>query len=142
MAFDSRQIVVTGGTGALGTAVVSALLERGAFCHVPFILKAEAERFPHHGHERVRLVETELTDEASVARLYGGVGALWASIHLAGGFAAAPIAATDKKTFMAQIEMNLLSCFLCCRAAVATMTGGGRIVNVTARPGIEPRLGW
>jgi NAD(P)-dependent dehydrogenase (short-subunit alcohol dehydrogenase family) len=141
MDFAGRNIVVTGGTGALGTAVVGALLERNAFCHVPFIHKAEAEQFPHRGPERVRLVETELTDEESVARLYRGASALWASIHIAGGFAAAPIGATDKKAFMAQIEMNLLSCFLCCRASVAAMTGGGRIVNVTARPGIEPRLG-
>src|SRR4029077_565012 len=40
-------------------------------------------------------------------------------------------------------EMNLASAFLCCRAAVRTMkaTGGGRIVNVAARPALEPRLG-
>ena len=30
MEFPGRHVVVTGGTGALGTAVVSALLERGA----------------------------------------------------------------------------------------------------------------
>ena len=36
MSFQDRHVVVTGGTGALGTAVVGALLERGATCHVPF----------------------------------------------------------------------------------------------------------
>jgi NAD(P)-dependent dehydrogenase (short-subunit alcohol dehydrogenase family) len=38
--------------------------------------------------------------------------------------------------------MNLLSCLLCCRAAVNAMSGkGGRIVNVAARAGVEPRSG-
>ncbi|HEX4111215.1 MAG TPA: SDR family NAD(P)-dependent oxidoreductase [Stellaceae bacterium] len=142
--FAGRDLVVTGGTGALGTAVVGALLARGATVHVPWRTKAEADRFPHRGHANVRLVESELADEGAVARLYGGIGALWGSIHIAGGFAMAPIAETDRAAFMAQIEMNLLSCFLASRAAVMALrkTGqGGRIVNVTARPGIEPRHG-
>jgi len=44
---------------------------------------------------------------------------------------------------MAQIDGNLVSCFLCCRAAVNAMlaAGGGRIVNVTARPALEWRTG-
>jgi NAD(P)-dependent dehydrogenase (short-subunit alcohol dehydrogenase family) len=39
--------------------------------------------------------------------------------------------------------MNLMSCMLCCRAAVAAMQGGagGRIVNVSARAGLEWRSG-
>ena len=38
--------------------------------------------------------------------------------------------------------MNLLSCMLCCRAAVTAMAGGGgRIVNVSARAGLEWRSG-
>jgi nucleoside-diphosphate-sugar epimerase len=31
--------VVTGGTGALGTAVVAALIEAGATCHVSWVQK-------------------------------------------------------------------------------------------------------
>jgi NAD(P)-dependent dehydrogenase (short-subunit alcohol dehydrogenase family) len=144
MDYRDRQVVVSGGTGALGGAVVGSLLAAGAFCHVPYIHDGEAERFAHKGHERVRLVGgTDLADEAAVARLYAGVPRLWASIHIAGGFAMAPLVATDKKMLMAQLEMNLASCFLCCRAAVAAMkaSGGGRIVNVVARQALEPRTG-
>jgi NAD(P)-dependent dehydrogenase (short-subunit alcohol dehydrogenase family) len=144
-AFEGREVVVTGGTGALGAAVVGALLERGATCHVPYLAAMEAERFAHRGHERVRLSgPVDLTDEAAVGGFYGGVTRLWGSIHLAGGFAMAPIEHTDSRAFAAQIEMNLTSCFLCCRAAVAAVSAsgvGGRIVNVAARPGLEPRLG-
>ncbi|HXY99150.1 MAG TPA: SDR family NAD(P)-dependent oxidoreductase [Stellaceae bacterium] len=144
MEFRDRHVVVTGGTGALGTAVVAALLARGATCHVPYIIAAEAENFPHRGHERVRLLPTgTLAEEVAVAAVYDGIARLWASIHLAGGFAMSAFAATDKAALMAQLEMNLVSAFLCCRAAVRAMqrAGGGRIVNVAARPALEPRLG-
>lgn len=144
MNYRDRHVVVTGGTGALGTAVVDGLLAAGAICHVPYIHEGEAQRFSHRDHERMRLVaDINLTDEAAVARLYGGIRGLWASIHLAGGFAMGPIGDTDKAALMAQLEINLVSCFLCCRAALASMkqSGGGRIVNVAARPALEPRLG-
>ena len=67
----------------------------------------------------------------------------WASIHIAGGFAAGKVIETDKTALMAQIDSNLVSCFLCCRAAVNAMLagGGGRIVNVAARPALEWRSG-
>ena len=143
--YRNRHVVVTGGTGALGTALVGALIEAGAHCHVPFIDAAETERFPLRNHAQVSLVgDTELTREAAVARLYASVPKLWASIHLAGGFAAAPVGETEKSALMAQIEMNFVTAFLCCRAAVNAMTAGGeggRIVNVAARPALEWRAG-
>jgi NAD(P)-dependent dehydrogenase (short-subunit alcohol dehydrogenase family) len=40
------------------------------------------------------------------------------------------------------LNTNFVTCYLSCRAAVQRFaTTGGRIVNVTARPGLEPRLG-
>ena len=145
MDYRDRQVVVTGGAGALGTAVVSALVEAGATCHVPYIVAAEAERFALRGHRQVVLASvTDLADEAAVDALYSRVPQLWASIHLAGGFAMAPVADTKKSGLMQQMEMNFATAFLCCRAAVNAMTNtgaGGRIVNVAARPALEWRLG-
>jgi NAD(P)-dependent dehydrogenase (short-subunit alcohol dehydrogenase family) len=69
---------------------------------------------------------------------------LWASIHLAGGFAAGKVAETDKQALMTQIDDNFVSCFICCRAAIQAMLAagqGGRIVNVAARPALEWRSG-
>jgi NAD(P)-dependent dehydrogenase (short-subunit alcohol dehydrogenase family) len=145
MDFRDRHVVVTGGTGALGIAVVAALVQAGAVCHVPFMIAAEAERFALRSDPQVKLIETtNLADEAAVARLYDGVPQLWASIHLAGGFAMADVVATTKSDLMTQVEMNFVTAFLCCRAAVAAMTrtgAGGRIVNVAARPALEWRAG-
>ena len=145
MDFRNRHVVVTGGTGALGTAVVGTLVEAGAHCHVPFMHAAEAERFALRSHARVRLVEAQnLADDAIVARLYDGVSELWASIHLAGGFAMAAVAETTTADLRHQVDMNFVTAFLCCRAAVNAFarTGqGGRIVNVAARPALEWRAG-
>ena len=143
MDFSGNQVVVTGGTGALGSAVVGALLAGGASCVVPYVHDAEAQRFPHRGDPNVTLLAvSDLADEAQVAKVYAGLKP-WASVHIAGGFAAGKVAETGKAALMAQIDSNLTSCFLCCRAAVNLMlaSGGGRIVNVAARPALEWRSG-
>jgi NAD(P)-dependent dehydrogenase (short-subunit alcohol dehydrogenase family) len=143
--FRDRHVVVTGGTGALGTAVVGALIARGASCHVPYLVEKEAQRFAHRDHAQVSLIAGgDLADEAAVARVFAAVPRLWASIHIAGGFAAAPLAETAKADLMRQVDTNFVTCFLCCRAAVHAMTqtgDGGRIVNVAARPALEWRSG-
>ena len=142
MDFAGKHVVVTGGTGALGVAVVGGLIAQGATCIVPYRRESEAQRFQHRENPNVKLIAAgDLADEAAVAKLYDS-GPLWASIHIAGGFAPGKVADTDKTALMAQIDGNLVSCFLCCHAAIKAMAGqGGRIVNVAARPALEPRSG-
>jgi NAD(P)-dependent dehydrogenase (short-subunit alcohol dehydrogenase family) len=143
MDFHDRHVVITGGAGALGTAVVAALIEAGAVCHVPCRDEAEAKRFRLREHKQVVLtIAGDLADEAAIVRLYQGVGPLWASIHIAGGFAGAALRETDPATIRQQIDMNFVSCILCCRTAITAMaSGGGRIVNVAARAALEWRSG-
>jgi NAD(P)-dependent dehydrogenase (short-subunit alcohol dehydrogenase family) len=145
MSYAERHVVVTGGTGALGTALVGALLQAGARCHVPFIEAAVSPHFAHAQSKNVTLYAgVDLSDEAQVTKLYSGLPVLWASIHLAGGFAASKITDTSKADLMQMIGINLVSAFLCAREAVKAMVRGevgGRIVNVAARPALEPRHG-
>jgi NAD(P)-dependent dehydrogenase (short-subunit alcohol dehydrogenase family) len=145
MSFEGRHVVITGGTGALGIAVVGALLEAGAVCHVPYRSEDEAKRFPHREHRNASLTALgDLADEGAVNCYYEAIAKLWASIHIAGGFAFAPIEKSDKALLMGQIETNLVSAYLCSRAAVGAFRrsdDGGRIVNIAARPALEPRTG-
>jgi NAD(P)-dependent dehydrogenase (short-subunit alcohol dehydrogenase family) len=142
--FSGRSVVITGGTGALGSAVAAALVAAGARCTVPYVHDGEMERFALRGDARVKLIKVaDLASEADVARAFAGANP-WASIHIAGGFAPGDVADTGKDALMAQLDSNLVSCFLCCRAAVNAMRAGGqggRIVNVAARPALEPRSG-
>src|SRR5260221_9819059 len=147
MDYRDRHVIVTGGTGALGTAMVGGLLEAGAVCHVPYIDRAEADRFAFRNRAEVKLVPgIDLTQEAAIAELYGSVPKLWASIHIAGGFAMAPLGQTTKSDLMRQIDMNFVTPFLCCRAAVNAMLptrAGGRHRNrpPPPAPGRPPGAG-
>ncbi len=143
--FQGRHIVVTGGTGALGGAVVKRLTADGALCHVPTSQGSAPSHFAFADNDGVSL-ETgiDLAEQGAVDRFYAKVPALWASIHLAGGFSMASIADTTADDFTAMMDTNLRTAFLCCRAAAVTMSASGtqgRIVNVTARPGLNPRSG-
>jgi NAD(P)-dependent dehydrogenase (short-subunit alcohol dehydrogenase family) len=145
MDYQGRSVVITGGTGGLGTAVVGALIAAGAACHVPYRAEADAQTFRHRDHKQVTLhPQIDLTNEDAVGSFYQQISNLWASIHLAGGFAPGRIAATGKSVLASQLDVNVMTCYLCCRAAVMAMaahSGGGRIVNVAARPALEWRSG-
>src|SRR5439155_15048831 len=126
--FTDRHVVVTGGTGALGAAVVRVLVDAGATCHVPAHKAPDPARFPLGKQERVRVVAgIDLADEAAVGSFYEKLPALWASIHVAGGFAAAPIAQATLQQFREMLDTNAVTCFLCCREAVKKIraSGGG-----------------
>jgi NAD(P)-dependent dehydrogenase (short-subunit alcohol dehydrogenase family) len=125
-ALEGRHVVVTGAAGGLGSAVASAFTSAGATLHTP------------------TRQEMDATDDVQVAAYYGRIPALWASIHLAGGFAMAPIAETRVDLFRGQLELNAVSCFLACREAIVAMRRGGvggRIVNVAARAALVPSAG-
>ena len=144
-------VVVTGGTGVLGTAVVGRLLDAGAVCHIPNFDADELARFPHAAHPGVHLrAGVDLTDEAAIGAFYDSLPELWASVHVAGGFAMTALAETTIADITHMIDINLISCYLACREAVRVMRAkpsalahgrGGRIVNVAARPALEPRTG-
>ena len=123
---QGRHIVVTGGKGALGGAVVALLEARGAIVHVPDI------------------ATVNLSVEAQAVAYYAALPPLWASIQLAGGFAMSPLTETSFGAFENQWRMNTVTCFLSCREAVRSIRksgGGGRLVNVATRPVLAPAPG-
>ncbi|HEY4319703.1 MAG TPA: SDR family NAD(P)-dependent oxidoreductase [Gemmatimonadales bacterium] len=128
--FKGQQIVITGGDGGLGTAVVDAFIAAGATCHLPTVGDVPP---PKAGVQATGHVN--LTDEAEVERYYASLPAIAASVHLAGGFLMKAVVDTTGPDLQKQLAINLFTTFYCCREAVKKMrsSGGGRIVNVGAR---------
>jgi NAD(P)-dependent dehydrogenase (short-subunit alcohol dehydrogenase family) len=141
--YSGRHVVVTGATGELGEAVARLLAASGATVHVPARGPEKARALYAGEGDRVRVAAVaDLADEAEVAAFYAALPSLWASIHCAGGFSMSRMGETPLAEFRKMADMNAVSAFLCCREAVKAMkAGGGRIVNVAAQPGVEPRRG-
>jgi NAD(P)-dependent dehydrogenase (short-subunit alcohol dehydrogenase family) len=145
--YSNLHVVVTGGTGALGGAVVERLINAGAIVHIPAHRAPDPARFPLVQHDRVKIsAPIDLGDEKAVATFYQSLPSLWASIHTAGGFMMASIADTSLADFRQMIDTNAVTSFLCCREAVRKIratpgNAGGRIVNVAAQPAVLPKGG-
>ncbi|HTF87065.1 MAG TPA: SDR family oxidoreductase [Planctomycetota bacterium] len=146
ISFFGRHIVITGASGALGSAVVSSFLEAGATCYLP---AREQDSFAHldsAAADRVKVAKgVDPTNEASVTAFYESLPALWASVHCIGSYSGAPLTETKGADVERLLAANFLSPFYCTREAVRRMrrppAGGGRIISVAARAGIEPRGG-
>ena len=140
--FKDKHVVVTGGTGALGSSVVRALVEQGCSVHVPCHGANEATEHPIASIEGVHLTgPVDLSDEEAVASFYGSLPPLWASIQCAGAFQMAPLTETTARDFGRMHTINTVTCFLSCREATRRIreTGaGGRLVNVGAMPAVQP----
>src|SRR5438309_1097903 len=93
-----RRVVITGGTGALGSAVVKAFADAGAVCEVT-TRKEEAS-----SRENVRYHVVDVGDESAVSHFYGSLANVWASVHLVGGFAMAPVEQTSVEQFRQMFE--------------------------------------
>lgn len=137
-----RDVVVTGGTGALGAAVVERFLAEGARCHVTWLVEGERERFALA--DRCVLHRVDCGNESEVVGFYAALPGLDASVHLVGGFEMAPAADTTLAAFERMFRLNVATAFLCSREALRRLRAegrGGRIVNVAARPAVVPTAG-
>jgi NAD(P)-dependent dehydrogenase (short-subunit alcohol dehydrogenase family) len=143
---EGRVVAVTGAMGALGRAVVRRLLAAGATVHGVDLAEPSSLQVPMPDDPRLTLRGgVDLTDEAAVVAVYAGIDDLFASVHVAGGFAMAPIADITLSDFDHMMRMNTTTCFLACREAVKAIrrggSDGGRLVNVAARPALHPAGG-
>jgi NAD(P)-dependent dehydrogenase (short-subunit alcohol dehydrogenase family) len=140
-------ILITGGTGALGSAVVDEFLDAGWRVAVTWVNPKELE----HVTERdgLVLIEADLLDEQAVeqavAQAAGEFSApLRAVANLVGGYAGgARVHETKPEDFERQFTLNVWTTFLVTRAALPHMigTGGGRIVCVSTRAAVQPFSG-
>jgi NAD(P)-dependent dehydrogenase (short-subunit alcohol dehydrogenase family) len=136
-----RTALITGGSGGLGRAVVSAFATNDWRVVVPDVAPADLE-----GAE---VVEADLSDAGEAARVVEIADAredapLRALVNLVGGFAAdQPVATTPLEVFEAQFALNLRPTYLVTQAALPSLVaaGGGAIVCMSSRSALYPFAG-
>ena len=136
-------MIVSGGTGGLGSAVTRTLLDDGWRVIVPFIEARELERLDRH--ERLVTVAADLFDVTDAAAVVAAAGdPLRALVNLVGGFAAGGrVHETPIEEFERQFQLNLRPTYLLSSAALPRMldAGGGSIVCVSTRAAVRPFAG-
>jgi NAD(P)-dependent dehydrogenase (short-subunit alcohol dehydrogenase family) len=134
-------VLVAGGTGFLGTAVVRELIRTGHGVAATCVVDAERERL---ASDPVELIEADLFDAGAAEAAVEAVADLEAVVNLVGGFADGPrIHETDPAEFDRLMQLNLRPAFLLARAAMPRLMerGGGAFLCVSARTALRPYPG-
>jgi NAD(P)-dependent dehydrogenase (short-subunit alcohol dehydrogenase family) len=131
-------VLVAGGTGALGGAVVRELLSSGYDVAVTWIVDRERERLEG---VPVELVRADLLDPDDASAALASVAELEGVVNLVGGFADGPrVHETELADFERLLRLNLVPGFNLAHAAMPRLVqrGGGAFVGVSARAALRP----
>jgi NAD(P)-dependent dehydrogenase (short-subunit alcohol dehydrogenase family) len=134
-------VLVAGGTGALGGAVVAELLGSGYDVAVTWIVDRERERL---ADQPVELIRADLLDPEDSAAAVDAVSGLSAVVNLVGGYAQGPrVGESSLEDFERMLQLNLVPGFNLARAAMPLLVerGGGAYVGVSARAALRPFAG-
>ena len=135
-------VLVAGGTGALGGAVLRELLDAGHSVTATWVDERELERVVEE--DGLSLVQADLMDPDAVDEAVNGVADLGAVVNLVGGFSSGPrVHEMDPDGWEGMLRLNLRPGFLLARAAMPRLLerGGGAYVGVSARPALRPFAG-
>jgi NAD(P)-dependent dehydrogenase (short-subunit alcohol dehydrogenase family) len=138
-------VLIAGGTGALGSAVVRELLDSGYDCTVTWVVDKELERAEADFGDRATFVRADLVDPHGGADdAVAAVDDLEAVVDLVGGFFSGPLAhETAWEDFDRMLRLNLAPAFNLAGAAMPRLLerGRGSFVAVSARPALRPFAG-
>jgi 2-deoxy-D-gluconate 3-dehydrogenase len=140
---DGQVVLVTGASRGLGAEMALALAREGAYVVAAARSVDSLEKVAAEGDGRISIVEADMTDEDSVARLVPTVlerhGRIDGLINNAGIAPAGKFVTQDPEIWRQALQINVMAPMLLAQAAGASMieAGGGRIVNVASTTGVR-----
>ena len=144
--------IVTGGTGALGQAITTTLLETGAIVAIPYVVSEERAaleaRLTPDQRAHVHAVAADVSDEGALGKFVQAVRdrhrRVDALVNAVGGFAGGDLVSTPLAEWERIMKLNLTSVVIACRAVLPGMiaAGSGRIVNIASRAVVPPQGGF
>ena len=146
---QDRVILITGATGALGSAVVRELAPTGArLALTSRSLEALRQLASDIGlsEAHLHLDTSDLSQAGEVEGLIAGIlekfGRLDALVNTVGGWAGGKtVAETSLEAWQHMLDLNLRTAFLLSRSVLPPMleAGWGRIVHTSSKSAVEPR---
>jgi NAD(P)-dependent dehydrogenase (short-subunit alcohol dehydrogenase family) len=142
MNLAGKHALVTGGGSGIGAAIALALAQSGASVTVCGRRRQQLDSTAA-GHKNIHAETADVTDEASVNRLYdqsqAARGKIGIVIANAGMAESAPAEKTSHELWNKTIEVNLTGAFLSVKPALAGMReqGWGRIVFIASTAGLR-----
>ena len=122
---DTGKVVVTGGGTGIGLATTQLLARRGWQ-----VIAAGLERADDFPTE-IPFVDCDVTDAASVARVFDGIGALGGLVTCAGTISYQR--EWDPAVFDKVMAVNVTGVLNCCNAALPLLEqGSGSVVNIAS----------
>lgn len=142
---DGRVALITGGGGAIGTAMAGGLASAGASILIVDrrldAAEATVKRLRDAGAD-AEAVEAEVTNEADVKRAVQAAVSRWGRLDIlingAGIGARHPAEGYPLERWQAVLDINLTGTFLFCREAGGVMlrAGKGSIINIASIAGL------
>ncbi|MFQ5861316.1 MAG: SDR family oxidoreductase [Dehalococcoidia bacterium] len=152
MGLKDKVAIVTGGSEGVGKATAISLAQEGARVVIcarrKEVLEAAAEEIRRETGGTVLPIQADVTNPADIEKVVNDAveafGRLDILVNNAGSHAAGPFEELDDEAWQADMEFKFYPMVRFARAAIPHMkrTGGGRIINVTAISGKQPRANW
>src|SRR3954447_9770144 len=138
----ASEVLVAGGTGALGSAVVKELVACGYPVAATWVVERERERL--EGVEGVEMIKADLFDAGEAHSAVATISEIRAVVNLVGGYAeGGRVHETDPDEFDRLMRLNLRPNILLAHAAIPRFLrrGGGAFIATSARPALRPFAG-
>jgi len=143
--FSNKIVLVTGGTGALGTSITKAFLESNATVISSYLNEREKTgRTQTDNKSKVQLVKANVTNEEEVEKLVLGVLEKYQRIdilvNVVGAFLGGKtVVELEEKEWDMMMTVNLKSAFLTSKHVARQMISSkyGKIVHISSRIGLH-----